>query len=75
MPNVGRSRFQPLRPSRYPRAPNHRVANRPMYREGVQWREFVNDVNSIQSTPYLDKMKDRNARSYPGDVRGSRVGY
>ena len=46
------------------------LANRPMYREDVQWREFANDVNAIRAQPYLEQMRDRNQRSYPGDIRG-----
>lgn len=46
------------------------LANRPMYREDVQWREFTRDVNSIAVQPYLEQMRDRNERSYPGDTRG-----
>ena len=46
------------------------LANRPMYREDVQWREFTRDVDSIAVQPYLEQMRDRNERSYPGDTRG-----
>jgi len=33
------------------------LPHRPKYRELVQWREFVRDVNQIQMQPYLEKMK------------------
>ena len=32
------------------------LANRPMYREDVQWREFTRDVNSIAVQPYLEQV-------------------
>ena len=39
-------------------------------RDGDSWREFARDVNSIAVQPYLEQMRDRNERSYPGDTRG-----
>ena len=32
------------------------LANRPMYHEDVQWREFTRDVDSIAVQPYLEQV-------------------